>query len=97
MASYPLLSLAPTPVEVELGCGNKNCYQIVPNDPCEKVKAENDRLVQNMLIGGEISDNVAEFLQNGDKKLSNFYHIVKTHKIPPPKNLQNGLPRRVYQ
>jgi hypothetical protein len=26
---------------------------------------------------------VAEFLQNGDKSLSNFYHIVKTHKIPP--------------
>jgi hypothetical protein len=27
VASYPLLSLAPTPVEVELGCDNKLFYQ----------------------------------------------------------------------
>ena len=61
----------------------KDCYQIVPNDPSEKGKAENDKLVQKMLRGGEISDKVTTFLQNGDKSLSNFYHIVKTHKIPP--------------
>ena len=27
----------------------KDCYQIVPNDPSEKGKAENDKLVQQML------------------------------------------------
>ena len=53
-----------------------------------------------MFLGNEISDKVAEFLQNGDKKLSNFYHIVKTHKIPPdienPSEWidQEGLPVR---
>jgi hypothetical protein len=26
VASYPLLSQAPTPVEVELGCGNRHKY-----------------------------------------------------------------------
>ena len=36
-----------------------------------------------MMNNGEISQNVAEYLENGDQKLPKFYHLLKTHKIPP--------------
>ena len=57
-------------------------YINVPNDPSKKVKADNDTLVTDMLMGGEISEKVAKYLLSGDKKLSNYYHLLKTHKIP---------------
>ena len=35
-----------------------------------------------MLSRKEISESVAIFLLSGGKNLSNFYHLLKTHKIP---------------
>ena len=58
------------------------------------MKAENDKLVNKMLSGGEISDKVANFLLHGDQKLSNFYHLIKTHKIPPTSEDPGQLPVR---
>ena len=54
----------------------------------------NDKLVSNMLKKEEISENVANFLVNGDKKLSKFYHLIKTHKIPPSTENPVNLPLR---
>jgi hypothetical protein len=64
------------------------------NDPSTNLKAENDKLVDKMLSGGEISDKVANFLLHGDQKLSNFYHLIKTHKIPPTSEDPGQLPVR---
>jgi hypothetical protein len=66
----------------------------IQNDPSAKMKAENDKLVNKMLAGDEISGNVANFLLNGDQKLSNFYHVIKTHKIPPTNEDPGELPVR---
>ena len=58
--------------------------------PCsDTVKQKNDNLVQNMFLNGEISEPVAEFLQCGQKKLSTYYHLLKTHKIP--QNVDNPI------
>jgi hypothetical protein len=35
-----------------------------------------------MLRKEEIPEKVAEFLVNGESKLSKYYHLLKTHKIP---------------
>ena len=35
-----------------------------------------------MVINGEISEKVSEYLQDGKSELSNFYHLLKTHNIP---------------
>ena len=35
-----------------------------------------------MVLKDEISENVGAFLKDGKSKLSNFYHLKKTHKIP---------------
>ena len=34
-----------------------------------------------MLKNEEISEKLAEYLVNGGKNLSTFYHLLKTHKI----------------
>ena len=31
---------------------------------------------------GEITEKISEYLQNGQAKMSTFYHLLKTHKIP---------------
>ena len=36
-----------------------------------------------MLKNEEITSKVADYLKNGDKSLSKFYHLLKTYKIPP--------------
>ena len=55
----------------------------IQDDPSAKLKEENDKLVSKMLAGDEISDKVENFLVHGDQKQSNFYYLIKTHKIPP--------------
>ena len=62
---------------------NGDFYQEVANDPSNDIKKSNDALAQHMMSKGEICQNVAEFLENGDKKLPNFYHLLRTHKISP--------------
>ena len=43
--------------------------------------------MSRILNDGEIPEKVAEYSVNGDKKLSNYYHLLKTHKIPT--NIEN--------
>ena len=64
-----------------------NSYSKVTGDPCQKIKTENDQLVSHMQARGEIPDKVAAYLLNGEKKMSKFYHLLKTHKISP--NMDN--------
>jgi hypothetical protein len=61
---------------------NVKFYTPVDNDPSKSIKRKNDEIVQNMFKSGEISEKVAEYLVLGKSNLSNFYHLVKTHKIP---------------
>ena len=61
---------------------NGHFYKQIAEDPSNTVKQKNNNLFQKMLAGGEISEPVADFLQGGGKKLSSFYHLLKTHKIP---------------
>ena len=69
-------------------------YMNVDQDPSLDLKSENDKLVNKMFRDNEISENVANFLLHGDKKLSNFYHLIKTHKIPPTSEPPVELPLR---
>ena len=79
---------------------NVQFYQEIQGDPSLSVKSKSDRLVQNMCQRGEISEKVSEYLQCGQAKMSNFYHLLKTHKIPlevnDPKDwlLEKGFPIR---
>ena len=40
-----------------------------------------------MVQNEEIPENVGSFLKDGKSDISKFYHLLKTHKIPP--NLEN--------
>ena len=62
---------------------NEKFYMRTDEDPSDDVKRKCDSLVKDMLIRGEIPETVAKFLLSGTKKVSNFYHLLKTHKIPP--------------
>ena len=79
---------------------NVQFYQEIQGDPSQSVKSKSDRLFQNMCQRGEISEKVSEYLQCGQAKMSNFYHLLKTHKIPlevnDPKDwlLEKGFPIR---
>ena len=57
-------------------------YEKVENVNSVEIKAENDKLVDEMMYNGEIPDKVAQFLKGGQYDLSRFYHLLKTHKIP---------------
>ena len=75
-------------------------YSEVNDDPSQRIKRECDDLVQDMKANEEISEKVAEFLEDGEVKLPKFYHVLKTHKLPldladPPSWLEsNGYPVR---
>ena len=79
---------------------NRTFYEEVSEDLSKEVKRKNDILVQSMIEKGEITEKVGEFLVSGGDKLSNFYHLLKTHNIPtdvsdPSQWLQeNGFPIR---
>ena len=70
------------------------------NKGSQRIKRECDDLVQDMKANEEISEKVAEFLEDGEVKLPKFYHVLKTHKLPldladPPSWLEsNGYPVR---
>ena len=55
-------------------------YKEVQNNPSRRIKAA---IVQEMMTNDEISEKVAEFLENGGDKLSKFYHLLKLPKMPP--------------
>ena len=73
---------------------------MIENDLGTQIKAQNDALVDAMIINDEIPVKVGSFLKDGMCKLSKFYHLPKTHKIPSnlddpsPWLDQNGLPVR---
>jgi hypothetical protein len=79
---------------------NKDVYEVIENDLGTQIKAQNDALVDAMIINDEIPVKVGTFLKDGQCKLSKFYHLTKTHKIPSnledpsPWLDQNGLPVR---
>ena len=62
---------------------NEKVYKKVDTDHSDEVKKKCDALVNGMLSRKEIPEKVAIYLLSGEKKLSNFYHLLKTHKIPP--------------
>ena len=57
-------------------------YDKVEDDTSKEIKKQCDILVQDMLRKEEIPEKVAEFLMSGKSKLSKYYHLIKTHKIP---------------
>ena len=61
---------------------NVQFYQEIKGDQSKSVKSKCDKLVQNMRMKGEITENISEYLQSGQAKMSKFYHLLKTHKIP---------------
>ena len=61
---------------------NPDFYINIDSDPSAWIKRKNDQIVQDMLTYDHISEKVAEFLVNGQSNISNFYHLIKTHKIP---------------
>jgi hypothetical protein len=77
-----------------------NFYKEVENDPSEEIKKKSDAIVQDMFVKDEITESVAKFLIGGQKNLSTYYHLLKTHKIPqdvdnPTEWLENqGYPIR---
>ena len=79
---------------------NNDFYEKVQEDPSHDVKRKCDILVQKMVSDDEISAKVGEYLLSGDEKLSHFYHLLKSHKIPTdlsdplPWLHENGFPVR---
>ena len=65
---------------VELG--NEKFYKEEDQYSPVDIKRKNVEIVDEMLQKNEITLKVAEFLKGGQCKVSNFYHLHKTHKIP---------------
>ena len=61
---------------------NSKFYEQVNDDPTNQIKHKVIDLVSRMFKNGEIADKVADYMLSGDVKLSNFYLLVKTHKLP---------------
>ena len=43
-------------------------------------------IVDEMVHKNEIPPSVSEFLKGGHCEVATFYHLLKTHKIPPTIN-----------
>ena len=61
---------------------NSDFYEVINDDPTDDIKKKCTDLVVDMQRRKEISDGVSDYLLSGDVKLSNFYHLVKTHSLP---------------
>ena len=61
----------------------KAAYEEVLEDTSKETKLKNDILIDSMVRKNEIPEKVGDFLKSGKSELSKFYHLVKTHKIPP--------------
>ena len=62
---------------------NERFYQEVENDLSHQIKQRNDVIADAMVQNDEIPEKVGLFLKAGKSDLSKFYHLLKTHKIPP--------------
>ena len=84
----------------ELELGKEKFYEEVQDVSSVEIKADNDKLVDEMMLNNEIPEKVAQFLKGGQCEMSKFYHLLKTHKIPtdiedPQQWLEtNGFPIR---
>jgi hypothetical protein len=80
--------------------GNKDVYEEIANDESKQIKTKSDIIADSLVQKNEVPLKVGEFLKGGKFELSKFYHIVKTHKIPPsvedPNDWieENGFPLR---
>ena len=61
---------------------NEHFYTEVDEDLSNEIRVNSAILVDEMGHKEEISNKVVEFLKSGDCKLSKYYHLLKTHKIP---------------
>ena len=79
---------------------NDKFYEPLTEISTAELKEKSDKLVDSMFVNGEISESVAKFLKSGEENVPNFYHLLKTHKIPcdienPELWIQdNGFPLR---
>ena len=79
---------------------NKSNYEKINQDPVDSIVLQVRNFVNKLFHDGEISEKIMIYLLNGEKKLSKFYHLLKTHKIPldvdnPAQWLENnGFPVR---
>ena len=74
--------------------GNRRFYEEVQVDKSQELKNRNDIMADAMFQNEEISENVAQFLNGGESDLTKYYHLLKTHKIPPLlKTLPSGWRR----
>ena len=79
---------------------NEKFYKKVDQNNSDEVKKSCDRLVNEMFARKEIPEGVTRFLLSGSSNVSNFYHLLKTHKIPPEVQNpdewlhENGFPLR---
>ena len=80
--------------------GNRDVYEEIADDTSKQIKTKSDIIADSLIQKNEVPLKVGEFLKGGKFELSKFYHIVKTHKIPPslddPKDWieENGFPLR---
>ena len=56
--------------------------EIIDEDPSQMIKAKIDELIGRMFRTDELTEKVSDFLISGGCKLSSFYHLLKTHKMP---------------
>ena len=79
---------------------NEQTYKVIDGDPSDNIRVQTAMLVDDMVRRNEISEKVAEFLKSGDCKVSKYYHLLKTHKIPTTTEdasrwlEENGFPLR---
>ena len=62
---------------------NDKFDKVIDDDKSEHLKGMSDKLIEDMWLSDEISEPVAIYLKSGDKNMPKFYHLQKTHKIPP--------------
>ena len=66
--------------------------QYVPAYLSVEIKSQQDKLISDMFVSGEITEKVAQHLLQGGCKLSKFYHLLKTHSMPVDEtNIANWL------
>ena len=75
---------------------NTPFYDIIQDDPTIEIKRKCIDLVSDMKSKGEISDKVADYLMSGEIKLSNFYHLIKTHSLPNDDTLEAWLEEKGF-
>ena len=61
---------------------SKPNYVEVEEGPVDEVSIKVRYFVEKLFNNQEISETIMSYLLNGGQRLSKFYHLLKTHKIP---------------